>query len=98
EEVRSGGALPEEFRGEEDGGIAEDVEVVPFDHVPDCCGNDYPAKVLHGELGRSHRLPRVGGGRKWPAKIARVTLGRRRHRRRVPWRATSRRSASPAGA
>src|ERR1044072_1825954 len=33
---------------------AEDVEVVPLDHVPDSCGDDDTPQVLRGELRSSH--------------------------------------------
>src|SRR6267378_546527 len=91
DESGPGGACREKLRSEERGEAAEDVEIVPFDHVPDCCGDDDPAKVLHGELGRSHNsLGSAGGGLRVRSKWHLVKYGRPHRRPPGPWRATSR--------
>src|SRR4029077_20339257 len=54
DEVRPGLTLREELRSEESGEAAEDVEVVPLDHVSDGCGDDDSAQFLHGERRSGH--------------------------------------------
>src|SRR5205085_5025978 len=54
DERRSGLAPFEELDRQERCQAAEDVEVVPLDHVPDGCGDDDAAEVLHGERRSGH--------------------------------------------
>src|SRR5207247_10037484 len=54
DERASGGACREKLDRQERGQAAEDVEVVPLDHVPDSCGDDDTPQVLRGELRSGH--------------------------------------------
>src|SRR5207248_9269727 len=54
DERAAGGARREELHRQQRGQAAEDVEVVPLDHVPDCCGDHDAPQILHGERRSGH--------------------------------------------
>src|SRR5213592_285936 len=70
DERTSGGARREELHRQERGQAAEDVEVVPLDDVPDCCGDHDAPQILRGERRSGHNP----SGRWWrfqcPAEMA----------------------------
>src|SRR5207248_2867360 len=54
DERTAGGARFKELYRQERGQTPENVEVVPLNHVPDCCGDDDTAKFLDGQRRSSH--------------------------------------------